>query len=872
MNDAIVGAGENSVFIQADEFDTTERVKSRRGRAPDHFAAPVEEWVGDVDLRGLELDASSSVASIKSEFDALISALSTARFAVGGETSTKKGSARALVSALRTVAATLAKHQSRLDEKAQAARKKTVARAAKFGKARGGLALSPRQQASLTRLRNDTAVVTTLVDECVLLLAKLEECGPADSNAIDLSAVPFPLSPAWDALVSQPSNPSARSSVSALTALIESCQAYAHQVYTAALRTPASHVLMFYAVDQTTGMRVPVGIFPVRGITEKQEIVLMDKLVETWELQRQIVLGPLRPRFVVRAAPRKLQALVMSSGCFAYTSDDDGSLQKWDFGTDFETATLVSNVKVAPFSIHKLALSPDGDDSTLSWIEDGDVKVLAEGNVLAYNTHRATCIALSHGGEILASGSDNTTINTIFIGSGQYRVLRGHLAAVNVVTFSPMGKEVLISGSDDGTLRLWDVTAGTSLHVIEHNGPVQCAVVSGGGLIAASSGTQLWLWRSPHTASAEPWPPPQRAWVAEAPSVISALAFIPNGTRLLEGTREHGVFTVRSRDGVAVGQLRLDGCRVLSVAAASNGVVAVATAADGKLHVWDAHSSAASIQGFIQDGAKHGLTQKGKDRPLTASQLVREVRARVKKCKRADLPEALTACMLVDAIPHRGQPTSRSRTRSVLLSRGDDDIEKRLMRKFESTPRAQSVPVPLIFGIASRRARLLVAFRWACSSDEFSDEELRRIVERFMYEQQIRLLQASGVDLQTSYYVAEESEVRLSSVALLFPRRPHALTPPPRPTQLTGRTMVHQQCMPHKLKISATELRRDELTFLDCDLLLAIAAKHGLWDVSACIVLLRHSAHRTAAITDIRTTRKPKQGRLTERDPGAPPV
>jgi len=42
----------------------------------------------------------------------------------------------------------------------------------------------------------------------------------------------------------------------------------------------------------------------------------------------------------------------------------------------------------------------------------------------------------------------------------------GHLGTVNSVAFSPDGKTI-VSGSDDGTLRLWDVQSGECLVTID---------------------------------------------------------------------------------------------------------------------------------------------------------------------------------------------------------------------------------------------------------------------------------------------------------------------------------------------------------------------------------------------------------------------
>jgi WD40 repeat protein len=68
-------------------------------------------------------------------------------------------------------------------------------------------------------------------------------------------------------------------------------------------------------------------------------------------------------------------------------------------------------------------------------------------------------VAFSPDGKILASGSDDHTIKLWDVATGQeVRTLTGHTWEVWSVAFSPDGK-ILASGSWDGTILLWDVEA-----------------------------------------------------------------------------------------------------------------------------------------------------------------------------------------------------------------------------------------------------------------------------------------------------------------------------------------------------------------------------------------------------------------------------
>src|SRR6266567_8085054 len=75
--------------------------------------------------------------------------------------------------------------------------------------------------------------------------------------------------------------------------------------------------------------------------------------------------------------------------------------------------------------------------------------------------------------------------------------LLGHSAVVNGLAFTPDSRSVL-SGSDDGTLRLWDVERGESLRVMQ--GYTACLYdldwsPDGTRLASAGSDTLVSLWQ-----------------------------------------------------------------------------------------------------------------------------------------------------------------------------------------------------------------------------------------------------------------------------------------------------------------------------------------------------------------------------------------
>lgn len=101
---------------------------------------------------------------------------------------------------------------------------------------------------------------------------------------------------------------------------------------------------------------------------------------------------------------------------------------------------------------------------------------------------------LSPNNRIIARGNRNGSIQLLSLAPQSYRfaspLLIGHQGAVNTVTFSPDGKTAL-SGSDDGTVRLWDIWDGmliTRFHLQEWSKTkLEAIALSPDGNLAISS-------------------------------------------------------------------------------------------------------------------------------------------------------------------------------------------------------------------------------------------------------------------------------------------------------------------------------------------------------------------------------------------------
>jgi WD40 repeat protein len=110
-------------------------------------------------------------------------------------------------------------------------------------------------------------------------------------------------------------------------------------------------------------------------------------------------------------------------------------------------------------------------------------------------------IAFSPNGKLLASGSEDNTIKLWEVKTGAtLRTLKkrwwrkGHDAPVRSVAFSPDGK-ILASGSDDNTVKLWDIKTGKVLRSLPGNGLcVKMVLFSPDGQTLASENEMINLW------------------------------------------------------------------------------------------------------------------------------------------------------------------------------------------------------------------------------------------------------------------------------------------------------------------------------------------------------------------------------------------
>jgi len=160
---------------------------------------------------------------------------------------------------------------------------------------------------------------------------------------------------------------------------------------------------------------------------------------------------------------------------------------------------------------------------------------------------------LSPNGELVASGSTNTTIRLWDPATGAVRgTLEGHSRALTAGLFSPNGK-LLASGSRDKTVRLWDPAIGTERGTLKgHSGAVISVAFSPDGTVLASGSMDktVRLWNLT-TGTARGTLKGHSDWV-------SAMAFSSDGTLFTSGSGDKTVRLWDLATGAVHGMVETD--------------------------------------------------------------------------------------------------------------------------------------------------------------------------------------------------------------------------------------------------------------------------------------------------------------------------
>jgi WD40 repeat protein len=198
-----------------------------------------------------------------------------------------------------------------------------------------------------------------------------------------------------------------------------------------------------------------------------------------------------------RASCPMFSVAVSADGTRAVVGCAHSDVRVWSFYDD----DVWSRIDVHCASALSVALT---DDARIAVIgrRDGVVQRMQgkfrrnERAVIGRHDGPVWSVAIAPGGTRAISGGDDRTVRVWDVnGGGQQDMLTGHSAPVRSVAVSADGM-LAVSGSDDGTVQVWDLAtarrvrelvSGTRRAVLTgHSGPVRSVAVSADGMLAVS--------------------------------------------------------------------------------------------------------------------------------------------------------------------------------------------------------------------------------------------------------------------------------------------------------------------------------------------------------------------------------------------------
>ncbi len=218
---------------------------------------------------------------------------------------------------------------------------------------------------------------------------------------------------------------------------------------------------------------------------------------------------------------------------------------------------------------------------------DGSATTTTTTQLREYTGHTGPVIdlAVTADGKSLITGGDDKTVRVWDVTTGrQVRAFQGHSTRVLAVTIRSDGRQIASAG-EDGAIRLWDLSPGDDHRILTGaTGPIWAVAVSPDGKRAAAAGADRTIRvYDPNTGVLE-------ASLTGHKAAITSLAFFPDSNRLVSagGDRIIRIWDVAARK--VVKELSGHESAVLTVAVNPDGKQIVSGAADRTARGWEPDS------------------------------------------------------------------------------------------------------------------------------------------------------------------------------------------------------------------------------------------------------------------------------------------
>jgi WD40 repeat protein len=343
--------------------------------------------------------------------------------------------------------------------------------------------------------------------------------------------------------------------------------------------SPRGAVVWRTATGRRIGALRPKG--EVRAGTLSPDGRLAALIVQTGKKARGVVYAARSGRALHVLAASGLRTVAFSpNGKLLATAANDGTFV-WDPRTGHRVRAFVDNKN----SVNDAEFSPDGSLVATAG-SDGATRVwdVTHGGRLFYfpqHTNPDVAVAWSPDGRFVADASPDRTTN-VWMVSGteegkEFATLAGHLGGVTSVVFAPGGTSML-TGSADGTARLWDARFEQDLKPLGyHVGGASTASFGDEGRLVVSAGAdgkaRLWDVRSRRLLH-----------VLSPRGGVNDARISPDGRLVLTADLDAGAGIWDARSGERVRTLHAG--RALQARFSPDGKTIVTGDASGRVQLW----------------------------------------------------------------------------------------------------------------------------------------------------------------------------------------------------------------------------------------------------------------------------------------------